>query len=581
MNRLALLLLALPCLAAASPSAIRVRVTGSDGQAPQAGAPLRISVTASDPATGAALTSMTPALWLVPEDGTVNGRCEQLAKSVMFPNGTVDVTGFDVIQATEDGRLALIDPLLNLASANIKSMLNLGGPPSAWTLTPSGQRLIVARDGQRELLLVDLERFKVTSRVPTLGTVQSLASTGRQIVAGTDSGAVVLIAEDGTTAPPIRLGEGPVTVVSGDRLAVALSRSGHGAFLHHSGSRTNFRVRGATRDVAYVARSDSVYALSEDGRTLSIVAQDDPGRPIALALDRSMRTVVASPSGQWLALIAADGAAVTIFDVVSSRSRWTIASNDPITQATFSDQFLYLAHLRQGGTTRVVFDPQGGPPGTVTIAAGSNSDVPNRGGRLPLLAAIPGAGMLIGSARDRAAFMVNDDNAQAAMSSLPLRAGAPSGLMLRYRGLTRKGATGVYEGRATVPHGGQYLAVVRLSQPNLAGCVSLLIATAPGEARRPTVTASSEIMRTLALPDRLPPGRQSLAFSISGPPVELLGALLVGSDWQQVPPDIRSQRGGYVMPVDVPPDRDIMLFVRYRDGGGERVLTRPIRISSP
>jgi outer membrane protein assembly factor BamB len=532
---------------------------------------------------------MTPALWLVPEDGErEEGRCarlvNRLAASAVLPEGTIDANGFDLIQATDDGRLALVDPLLNLASANIKAILDVGGVPGAWAIDASGSTLMAAMPKERSLLLIDMARFAVVQRRVIEAAPNAVVASSDRFWVGTAEGTLLAFDPDKPDAAgssPLPIGEGPVQVANAGAAIVALARSGEGAYVRSTGDMARFALGTAVTGLVYSPLADGAYALTLDGTGLFFVPQDDPGTPRRVALQRQMRSFVLSPDGRWLALVASDGEAVTVFDVAAGRERWTIAANDPVVAADFSDAFLYLAHKRRGGATRVVFDPSGGPPGTVTIAAGSIGETDNPVTKLPVMAHVPGAGMLVASTRDRAAYMINDDNAQAAMSSLPLRAGQPEGILLRYRGLVPTRARGDYAAEVMAPRGGRYLAVVRTDRPAIAHCAPLAVAPAPGEDATAVARSPAPVVRTLEAAGLLPPGRQRLRFAISGQPVRLVGAMLLGEGWQQTPPDIVSEEGAYAMPVDLTAGQGFTLFVRYRDDAGESILSTPVKVGRP
>lgn len=565
---------------------IHVAANAVDGGELRAGVPLRVDVSVRDPASGTPLNGLTPALWLVPDDGEqVDGRCERLvnrlAASAVPPDGTVDANGFDLIQATDDGKLALVDPLLNLASANIKAVVDLGQTPRAWAISASGATLAVAVPESRDLRLIDMSRFTDAVRAELPAEASAVVADGNGFRVGTSNGAVITVSGDGKVGALERLGTGPVILSGEGETIVALARSGDGAFIRRGASLARFAIGAPVATAVYIPLADALFALTADGTALVRVPQDQPDAPQRITLERKARAMAASPDGRWLALTAEDGSSIAVVDVARGRERWTIAANDPVIAADFSDAFLYLVHARQGGATRIVFDPAGGPPGTVTIAAGSTRADEQRAGALPLLARIPQAGMLVASSRDRAAYMINDDNAQAAMSSLPLRAGAPAGILLRYRGLSPSAERGGYGAQLIVPQGGAYLAVVRTEQPAVAHCARLTIAGPAGRAVAAAAASLAPVIeRSLTTSPNIAAGPQTLRFSISGTPMaRLTGVTLVGDGWQSSPTDIVSEGRGFAAPVDLAAGRGFTLFVRYRDARGEGILSTPVEVT--
>ena len=571
--------------------AIRVQLAAEGGGPARAGEPAAVSVRVQDPASGFALSGLTPALWLLPlTPGEAQTSCEQrvnrLAGAAAPARGGVDVNGFDLIQATADGKLALVDPLLNLASANLKGVLDLGEVPAAWALEPDGRVLAVAITGDRPLRRIDLASFTQLEPTPLPAAPVALLGAGDTLWAGLADGSV-----RGGGGAVHALGRGAVRLAATPLGVLAVAASGQGAYLRGHERVAEVDLGTPILALGYSPLADSGYALDATGRNLLVVPQDSPQAVRRIALPRAMRTLAVAPDGRWLALVAEDGLAVSIVDTVRDRVRWTVEVRDPVIAAGFSDAFLYLMHAHQGGASRVVFDPQGGPPGVVTIAAGSRAAGEQRAGALPMLARIPAAGMLLASSRDRSAFMVNDDNAQAAMSSLPLRAGTPAGILLRYRGLEADPSErGLYRAGVVLPRGGEYLAVVRTESPALAHCARLTVAPAAGET--PLVAEAAEappverqLLARIAQAEGAqagaaqPGGERVLDFTITGSPqATLLAASLVGDGWQRTPRDLQRSAGGYRMHIGTEA-LPFTLFVQYRDraGGAARVLAAPVQ----
>ena len=133
--------------------------------------------------------------------------------------------------------------------------------------------------------------------------------------------------------------------------------------------------------------------------------------------------------------------------------------------------------------TRVILDPKGSAPGLAAIAAGVASDTPQEAGPLGHMVRIPGGGIFVASMRERQAYMVSEDGAQAAMSSLPLRAGLTAGIKLRLRGLLPSDSAGEYVARFNPAANGRHLALVQTEAPKLLHCAPFVVGDANKEAR--------------------------------------------------------------------------------------------------
>lgn len=585
--RSVLLVTLLPLLAIAQEQVIRVQATTPVGQAPMAGQPVDILVSARDPATGSPLVGSVPALWLAPisEPEAEKTRCEvwvsRLLNAPVVPAGVIDLNGFDVVQATDDGRLALVDPQLNLASANIKAIVSLGSAPDAWAIDADGRQLWAALGHSRTLVRLTLEPLAIAAKHELANAPTALAALGTTFWAGTVGGDVLRIDPQGMPVAAGSIGSGRVLIdAAGEEGLFAVAENGGGVFITHQGLGAKFAINTPLRSAAFAPLADTLYALDQSGKHLIAIPRDSPTHPVSVALSRRSATLTASPDGRWLALTAETGQSLSIYDTMSNRERWTIEVADPMISAVFSDAFLYLTHRRQGGVSRVVFDPKGGPPGIVTIAAGATGDTPQQPSPLPLVARIPKAGIFIASARDRTAYMVSEES-MAPMSSLPLRAGKPVGILLRYRGLIPAKPEGDYTARAVPPYGGPYLAIVRIDQPNLVHCTRIEIAGTPDPALTAVRSAATRPAVTLTVaPIRR--GDTQLLFALIGQHpdhITISRAMLIAGDstWRQFASDVTRSGDQFMASITVDNDGPWRLYVEYIGQDGEaRTIGIPV-----
>lgn len=504
-------------------SMLSVSVAGKDGAEPAAGQPVTFDIRARDPSSGYPLTGLSPSVWLVPDDGDETG-CQgwvnRLAGSPVPPPGVADLNGYDIIQLARDGTLAVIDPRLNLATANIRSLTRLESLPALWSIDPGGATFaVVPGNARSKIRLFDLAPIAVREEIDAGAAIVSLDAGEDSLLAGTADGRLLRFSADGTPAGEMTLGTGSVLLQRGeDGGLIALAQDGRGLFEGDSGRAVRFAgVPGGSRSVSYSSLADGAYILAADGRSLSILHRDEPGRLVTLPLEAEAARLVPEKRGQWLALPSPDGRSVAIFDTRIGAVRWTIAAKDPVRDVLFSDSFLYFTHARAGGVTRVVFDPDGNAPGIAMIAAGEAAASDRAPSLMPLVVRVPGNGIIAASPDRRVGFMVAEDGAQAAMSSLPLLAGDSAGLLLRYRGAREVGRNGAYRAGFVPDHGGRYLAVVRIDQPELAHCQQVRIAGEPDPALAPsskTAKAGRAIgLRLLGTPST---GDTDVRFVIDG-----------------------------------------------------------------
>lgn len=545
------------------------------GERAKAGRSARIKVRVRDPATGFAINGLYPAVWIVPDDGS---SCSEwyarIVGNPLPPEEVVPLIGYELVQATIDDHVAVIDPVLNLASANIRSLRNLPATPSDWEVSGDGRAVafVAGAQGRFDLLTLGDDKPAIAAALPAAHSVAA-ADTGFWV--GLRDGRAVHVTSQGSASDPVDVGTGPVTIVSGaGDLAIALAADGKGRFLDPGGSRRIFDLGHPGGAGAVSPLADSFFALSREGTLLSRVDLFDPDEMAHHPLPAAYRHLSADPRGRWLALRDESGGSIAIFDTQTMRVRWTVSMPDPVVEMQFSDNFLYLMHRRQGGVTRVILDPRGSAPGLAAIAAGVASDTPQQAGPLGHMVRIPGGGIFVASMRERRAYMVSEDGAQAAMSSLPLRAGLTAGIKLRLRGLLPTSAAGEYEARFTPAVDGRHLALVQTEVPKLLHCAPFIVGsdakTVTATRSRPPTAASYSI----ASADFGAPS--TLRFRISGGRVEPAEVMLMRDDggWRQFLGNPVADKAGFVVAVDpVPQPGRYRLYVKFAapDGSMETV----------
>jgi hypothetical protein len=329
---------------------------------------------------------------------------------------------------------------------------------------------------------------------------------------------------------------------------------------------------------AHAPLADALFALTPEGNILLQMPLDAPGRVTAIDLPIIYGSLTADPKGRLIALLAADGKRLSLFETAGMRLRWTIDVPDPVVEMLFSDNFLYLMHSGQSGVTRVTMDPQGGAPGLAAIAAGVPSDVPQTSGALAHMARIPGAGVMVASSRERVGYMISEDGAQAAMSSLPLRAGLTQGIALRLRSPVPTGQKGQYAARFAPRWGGKYLAVAQIDSPNAVHCAPFVVSGPADPALRAAAASSDTPLQVAAKRDG-----SDLRVTVTGLAVDLvpLRAVLVAAqgNWRRM---LREPRrigiGDFAYPLGGVPSGTYRLFLDLEAAG---TVETDLALSSP
>ncbi|MFM5908074.1 MAG: YncE family protein [Novosphingobium sp.] len=533
------------------------------GSALQANRPARMEVQLRDPATGFGIGGVGMFAWIAPDNGmSCPDWFRRVDRNSQLPSDVIPLVGFDIVQITQDNRIAVVDPQVSLASANIRSIAPLPGRLKAWAFAPDGRVAgITAQDGK--VILVDASAAKV-EQIPGITDAHGLTMSGSGLWIGMSDGRAIPMLASGASGAAVAVGEGNVAILAGGNLpTVALAADGRGRMLDR-GQAFNLgeRVGGATLSPL----ANSLFALSQDGRTVLVADLDTQELVRRIALDDMADRIIASPSGRWVALASPDGGRMTIIDSETMQVRWTAVMPDPVVEMAFSQSFLYFRHRRQAGVTRMTFDALAAKPGLSAIASGVPTQALHQAGPLPRLMRIESGGMLLASEHERRAYIIEESSKLASEGTIALRAGDTEGVLVRQRGLLPSGKTGTYSGWFTAPGDGRYLAIVRTQSPEFVQCQAFVVGKpgprrlAAAEAATPAPGAKAGIaggMLTLILP-------KSIAIS---------RVLVMRNDggWRQFLTPAPGQLSGTVIrwPLDEQPGPgQYQVYIEYRQADG-------------
>lgn len=542
------------------------RASHTKGTALQPNRPARIEVQLRDPATGFGIGGVGMFAWIVPDNGM---SCPEWFRRVdrnsQLQSDVIPLVGFDILQATRDNRIAVVDPQLSLASANIRSITPLPGPLKAWAIAADGRVAgIIAQDGK--VVLVDAAAGKVDVIDGIVGA-HGLTMTRNGLWIGLEDGRAIPLQATGVPGAAQKVGEGRVAILAGDDVpAVALAADGRGGMLDR-GRTFNLGERVGVATLSRLA--NSLFALSQDGRTVLVADLDTQEIVRRIALDDTADRIMASPSGRWVALASADGGHITIIDSETMQVRWTAMMPDPVVEMAFSQSFLYFRHRHQAGVTRMTFDAMAAKPGLTAIASGVPSQVPHQAGSLARLMRIESGGMLLASEHERIAYIIEESSKLASEGTIGLRAGDTEGVLVRQRGLLPTETTGTYAGWFTAPTDGRYLAVVRTQSPEFVQCQAFVIGK-PGPRRmaatemtKPVTTAKASIeggALTLSLPKQIS--------------IRRVMVMRTDGTWRQflTPASTKSSGTLLRLPLDEQPaPGQYQVFVEYRQADGATV----------
>ncbi|MGB3179139.1 MAG: hypothetical protein WBA90_14805 [Albidovulum sp.] len=286
---------------------------------------------------------LAPRGWLRPVSDT-NGTCDAAARQFTLsrhslPYGTIDLSSTLIGVAAKGGGFSVVDPSLNLASANMIAAAKLDSAPDWLETDAGGGRFIATMSAAGQVLSIDAFTGDITVIATGLAEPAKAfaardgkvwiheAGTGRLLEAQGDDVSVKL---EGVT--------GPVTAdPSRDTLAAVTAQ----------GVKVTSTVEVKT-DTYTISQPITALALGHYSPSRVAVLQENA--LVLLGDDKSTidlptpaDTLLSDPHGRWLAAFEAGSTAhVTLIDLHTRTIKQTIAVSAAVTELAFAHQMLFV-----------------------------------------------------------------------------------------------------------------------------------------------------------------------------------------------------------------------------------------------
>ena len=335
-------------------------VTGA-GMQPGSGQMVRLVVTLTDAVTGQAPRGLPLQGWVRPVQ-TGNSTCDQAVRGFLttgsVPTGSVNLNTSVLAMQSRDGSLGVIDPKLNLMSANMLSAFRPGEVPAGLAVDSAGMRLLATQSAQGTLLAFPVPGGDPVALAKGLQTPADIALTenGDLWIGALRGGRLTHLGHDGSPLGSIDMGHGRVILRDvADLPLVAFSEAGAVRLIDRKTGDTLYEDASgeALADVAAVG--DTGVLSLPAGRAEAVLRYlDAPQAPITLSLGLEFARVSVSADGRFaLAWTPGEGTFVLI-DLARAQVVQPVALRDAtLTEARiFNDAAYLLSH--DGGFVGVI-----------------------------------------------------------------------------------------------------------------------------------------------------------------------------------------------------------------------------------
>lgn len=463
----------------------------------------------TDTASGAPLTSVYPAAWLVArEPGTETRRelaerkAEALVNANVFSPADLDLNVYYVLTLNSNATVTVVDPLFGYGSTKLLALIQLKTPGADWALTEDESTLFVSLPESNEVAVIDTMRWGLQEYIPggRIPDRMALQPDGHYLwVAGggygeqaADSGVTVIRTDTLEIAGRIRTGRG--------RHDLAFSDDSRYAFVSNRDENTvtviDVRTLGVRADVptaktpvsiAYSSAGEVAYVTHADG-VITVVSAERRRVIGRLEAETGLGQIKFAPDGRFAFVVNPLENLIHIIDAAAGRIVQSASLSGCPDQITFSDEMAYIRRRESAVVKMVPLDAigkEGAPIPMVEFPAGqSPAGTMSRPCHAPTMVQAPGASaMLVANPIDQAVYFYKE-GMSAPMGTFSNYGREPLAVTVVDRSLSERHEAGTYETVAQLRDAGSYDVIFFLDAPRIVHCFPIDIRADPEKERQ-------------------------------------------------------------------------------------------------
>lgn len=484
---------------------------GREGREVQDGDDILLGFRVKDTATGAPMTSLSPAAWIDPHTPPVQGalvkpgtscqdKIKQFLQGSLAYRPEMDLNTYYILALNDKKSISVIDPHLGFYISKLITSIPLKSNGEDWVLADNGNQLFVTLPDVNQVAVIDTRAWKVTGHIDAPANPRriSIQPDGKYLWVGNDG--------NGTA------GDGGVTVVDwADRKVAATLSTGRGhheiAFSDDSGTAYISNSEDGTVSLIDVSRLEKIkdiktgampvsMAFSTAAKALYVAHQGDGkiavigghSRDATASIETApgLRSIRFSPGGRWGFAANTQNNTVTILDAAMNRVRHTVEVDARPDQIAFSPLYAYIRPLGSDQVVSIQLGQLDSSEKLPIIRFPAGQKRPEEASRIGLADAIIPTPerdvMLIANPADKTIYYYME-GMLAPMGNFQTYGYEPRGIMIVDRSL-KETAPGLYSTNLNLPHSGTFDVAYLMDNPRLYHCFKIEVQQNPDRPKK-------------------------------------------------------------------------------------------------
>ena len=448
-----------------------------------------------------AVAGLHPAAWIRP---ALNNRssCKDAVRNYLQvgPNATqdIDLNSYSFITLNQDNSIGIMDPNLNLATANLLALKTLKGNVTSWYLDSARGEIFVTQPELKQISVINALNGNLIKEI-------SLSVSPEKILVDNKNSTLWMLSNRAIVAIDIASRSIlKIFPIKSENILVTLSPDDEKLWLYNKTDGVLKAIDTVTlklswkrvllknlTSLSYSYYANSLYLANTDAQEIITLFPTINSKIRAVKLQEQPEKLLTTPDGQWLFVLALKKQQLLIIDTATNQIKHQLVFRNEYDQITFSDLYAYIHHISSPKASLIQLDT------LASIESPSLIEVPfglkpsgKQAENLPSVVPFPeGGAVLASNAADKTLFVYMEDGMLAPNNAFKVYTAPPRAVLIHDKTLTET-QPGVYETVSIIPRPGKYEMVFYLDSPLVVSCFPL---TVEGEGNTAEVSFQSSV----------------------------------------------------------------------------------------
>ena len=450
----------------------------------------------ADSVSGEAITHLHPAAWLTlgqpgedkPDQETCEGEIGALLRrGLINKKADADLNSFFILTLNVDNSIGIIDPSINLNTANLLALIRFDGTAEEWVVDEENGKVYITIPEKGKVALADLKRRNLKGYLEVGNGPKriELSPDGLYVwVASEGSGTVSAIDRDNQSiVHTFKVGAGPMDLALDENNRFAFLASGSEGRIYIidiQQMKEAARVETGKGELAmtWSILGSMLFAVNKESGMVMVIDPEKRSIVNRFDMEKGAASLKITPDGRYILALFPEQRSVKVIDVATNRVTGQFSTEADPDHIIFTDDYAYI---RNRGTANISVVPlkdleNPGKAGVVSVPFGVTP--PNKvtgSSKLNPMAVFPHGGHILGLNPADKTVSLYMEGMMVPMSSFKAYTDRPMGLLVYSQGLREGKVEGEYSATVRLEKAGKYNVPFYLESPLVAKCFELVV----------------------------------------------------------------------------------------------------------